>query len=76
MGADDYITKPFSQKLLIEKSESNIKRTSSSSKENQVNSDILIERGNLLLNMDRHECHWKRKNKINCHRSFYYLKVL
>jgi len=61
MGADDYITKPFSQKLLIERVKVILKRTSSSSKENQVNSDSLIERGNLLLNMDRHECHWKNE---------------
>ncbi len=61
MGADDYITKPFSQKLLIERVKVILKRTSSSSKEHQVNSDFLIERGNLLLNMDRHECHWKEE---------------
>ena len=61
MGADDYITKPFSQKLLIERVKVILKRTSSSIKENEVNSDSLIERGNLLLNMDRHECHWKEE---------------
>ena len=61
MGADDYITKPFSQKLLIERVKVILKRTSSSSEENQVNNDTLIERGNLLLNMDRHECHWKEE---------------
>ena len=61
MGADDYITKPFSQKLLIERVKVILKRSASSSKENQVNSDSLIERGNLLLNMDRHECHWKEE---------------
>lgn len=61
MGADDYITKPFSQKLLIERVKVILKRTSSSSKENEINSDSLIERGNLLLNMDRHECHWKEE---------------
>jgi len=59
MGADDYITKPFSQKLLIERVKVILKRTAFSSEENQVNNDSLIERGNLLLNMDRHECHWK-----------------
>ena len=59
MGADDYITKPFSQKLLIERVKVILKRTSFSSKENQINNDSLIQRGNLLLNMDRHECHWK-----------------
>ena len=61
MGADDYITKPFSQKLLIERVKVILKRTSSSSKGNEVNSESLIERGNLLLNMDRHECHWKEE---------------
>ena len=61
MGADDYITKPFSQKLLIERVKVILKRTSSSSKENEVNSDSLIKRGNLLINMDRHECHWKEE---------------
>ena len=59
MGADDYITKPFSQKLLIERVKVILKRTAFSSEENQVNNESLIERGNLLLNMDRHECHWK-----------------
>ena len=59
MGADDYITKPFSQKLLIERVKVILKRRAFSSEENQVNNDSLIERGNLLLNMDRHECHWK-----------------
>ena len=59
MGADDYITKPFSQKLLIERVKVILKRTAFPSEENQVNNDTLIERGNLLLNMDRHECHWK-----------------
>ena len=61
MGADDYITKPFSQKLLIERVKVILKRTSFSSNENQNNNDSLIERGNLLLNMDRHECHWKEE---------------
>ena len=61
MGADDYITKPFSQKLLIERVKVILNRTSYSSKENEVNSDSLIKRGNLLLNMDRHECHWKEE---------------
>ena len=59
MGADDYITKPFSQKLLIERVKVILKRAAFPSEENQVNNDTLIERGNLLLNMDRHECHWK-----------------
>ena len=61
MGADDYITKPFSQKLLIERVKVILKRTSFSSIENTVNSDSFIELGNLILNMDRHECHWNEE---------------
>ena len=61
MGADDYITKPFSQKLLIERVKVILKRTTSSSEESQVGSESLLERGDLLLNMDRHECQWKKE---------------
>ena len=62
MGADDYITKPFSQKLLIERVKVILKRTTFSlENENHVKSDSIVERGDLVLNMDRHECHWKNK---------------
>ena len=61
MGADDYITKPFSQKLLIERVKVILKRTAFSKNENLDQSDSLIERGDLLLNMDRHECHWRNE---------------
>ena len=61
MGADDYITKPFSQKLLIERVKVILKRTALPTSENIGKNDSLIERGNLLLNMDRHECHWKNE---------------
>ena len=61
MGADDYITKPFSQKLLIERVKVILKRTATSNNKSIGKNDSLIERGNLLLNMDRHECHWKNE---------------
>ena len=56
MGADDYITKPFSQKLLIEWIRAVLRR--SSYKGNDV-SDKLIQRNNLSLDPDRHLCKWK-----------------
>ncbi|MEC7208975.1 MAG: response regulator, partial [Pseudomonadota bacterium] len=49
MGADDYITKPFSQKLLIERIRAVLRR--SSYKNNDV-SDKLIQRNNLSLDPD------------------------
>ena len=61
MGADDYITKPFSQKLLIERVKVILKRTSFTENEIISIDDSIIERGDLLLNMDRHECHWKNE---------------
>jgi len=61
MGADDYITKPFSQKLLIERVKVILKRTAISNDKDIDKNDSLIERGNLLLNMDRYECHWKNE---------------
>ena len=56
MGADDYITKPFSQKLLIERIRAVLRR--SLYKNNDV-SDKLIQRNNLSLDPDRHLCKWK-----------------
>ena len=38
-----------------------LKRTAISNNKNIGKNDSLIERGNLLLNMDRHECHWKNE---------------
>ena len=59
MGADDYITKPFSQKLLIERVKTILRRSSGESISDPSNKKALIERGDLLLNLDRHECQWK-----------------
>ena len=59
MGADDYITKPFSQKLLIERVKAILRRSSAESASNPTDEKALIKRGNLLLNIDRHECQWK-----------------
>ena len=56
MGADDYITKPFSQKLLIERIRAVLRR---SSYKNDDVSDKLIQRNNLSLDPDRHLCKWK-----------------
>ena len=56
MGADDYITKPFSQKLLIERIRSVLRR---SSLKNSDVSEKMIQRNNLSLDPDRHLCKWK-----------------
>ena len=58
MGADDYITKPFSQKLLIERIRAVLRR---SLYKNLDSSDKMIQRNNLSLDPDRHLCKWKGK---------------
>ena len=57
-GLDDYITKPFSQKLLLERVKT-ILRRSIGNKSNESNNKEVIKRGKLSLNMDRYECFWE-----------------
>ena len=56
MGADDYITKPFSQKLLIERIRAVLRR---SSLKNSGEPNKMIQRNELSLDPDRHLCLWK-----------------
>ena len=58
MGADDYITKPFSQKLLIERIRAVLRR---SSLDISDVSEKVIQRNNLYLDPDRHLCRWKEQ---------------
>jgi two-component system response regulator ChvI len=57
-GADDYIKKPFSQRLLIERIRAVLRRNDVSKSDA---SDEMIERGNLLLDPARHLCTWNGK---------------
>ncbi len=60
LGADDYIKKPFSQRLLIERIRTLIRRSDiqSGGGENTAGSDI-FSRGALTLDPSRHFCSWK-----------------
>lgn len=59
MGADDYIAKPFSQRLIIERVKAVLRRCRSRSDEITVTSeDLVMERGNLRLDAQRHICSW------------------
>ncbi len=55
MGADDYIRKPFSQKLLIERIRAVLRRSSIS---DNIDPDKIIIRGDLKLDLERHLCVW------------------
>ena len=58
MGADDYITKPFSQKLLIERVKAILRRSKDTLTSDDKETSNIIKRGKLSLNMSRYECFW------------------
>lgn len=60
MGADDYISKPFSQRLLIERVKSILKRAQPRDANGVLSSKSkIIERGKLRLDPERHSCTWE-----------------
>ncbi|MCM2476707.1 response regulator transcription factor [Rhizobium sp. CG5] len=69
MGADDFITKPFSQRLLVERVKAILRRAASregaapgtagtpkTAGEQQARN---LERGQLVMDQERHTCTWK-----------------
>jgi two-component system response regulator ChvI len=62
IGADDFIRKPFSQRLLVERVKVILRRAtpkdSHNAKELPAN---VLERGQLLVNSERHTCMWMGK---------------
>ena len=74
-GADDYITKPFSQRLLIARIKAVLRRARSLEFDDAREEDI-IEYDNLLLDPDRHLCQWKHENVKLTVTEFLMLKAL
>ncbi|MCK5424437.1 MAG: response regulator transcription factor [Emcibacter sp.] len=68
MGADDYITKPFSQRLLIERIKTILRRVAMVRKMGQKlgsgaeDEDGVLIRGRLKLDPVRHICEWDGKD--------------
>ena len=60
MGADDYIKKPFSQRLLVERIRALLRRGELARGSGE--SEPVIQRGDLLLDPARHQCSWKGTN--------------
>ena len=60
LGADDYITKPFSQRLLLARIQAVLRRTAAA--DDQAPSQKAIRQGNLLLDAERHQVQWKEKD--------------
>lgn len=59
MGADDYIKKPFSQRLLIERIRALLRRTEIDRNPAAGKSEGVLSRGDLVLDSERHVCTWK-----------------
>lgn len=64
MGADDFIKKPFSQRLLVERVKAVLRRAAATpeggTKVSEGGSNTL-ERGQLLMDKERHTCTWNGK---------------
>ena len=59
MGADDYITKPFSQRLLIERIRALLRRTELARDKSTNPDEQALHRGDLVLDPSRHLCTWR-----------------
>ncbi len=67
MGADDFITKPFSQRLLVERVKAILRRASARDTLGGAGPKVgadpqqarTLERGQLLMDQERHTCTWK-----------------
>jgi len=74
MGADDYIKKPFSQRLLIERIRALLRRGEMARGETE--GEPVIQRGELLLDPTRHQCTWKAQGVDLTVTEFLILKAL
>lgn len=75
MGADDYIKKPFSQRLLIERIRAILRRQDNAPTEDGAGPNT-IRRGDLMLDPDRHICTWKGKHVTLTVTEFLIVEVL
>jgi two-component system response regulator ChvI len=59
MGADDFIRKPFSQRLLVERVKAVLRRQMRDDPEPKEGRAEAIECGHILMDSERHFCSWK-----------------
>ena len=65
MGADDFIKKPFSQRLLVERVKAVLRRAAAiassdgaPAKSGEAGGSSVLERGALVMDQERHTCTW------------------
>src|SRR5262245_23789030 len=63
MGADDYISKPFSQRLIVERVRAILRRSApkDGSAPKETDAAKVLERGLLRMDPERHTCTWKNE---------------
>src|SRR6201994_3171258 len=63
MGADDFIRKPFSQRLVVERVKAILRRAApkDGSAPKETDSAKVLERGLLRMDPERHTCTWKNE---------------
>ncbi len=61
MGADDYVKKPFSQRLLMERVKAVLRRGQADAAPDPEDEKKILRRENLTLDPLRHSCLWKDK---------------
>jgi len=85
MGADDFITKPFSQRLLVERVKAILRRaapreatatTTAASGGDASGAGSIVERGALKMDQERHTCTWKGQNVTLTVTEFLILRAL
>ena len=59
LGADDYVKKPFSQRLLLERVKAVLRRRQASPEPTKEEEKQIVRRGVLTLDPMRHSCTWK-----------------
>ncbi|WOI53173.1 response regulator transcription factor [Parvularcula sp. LCG005] len=62
LGADDYVKKPFSQRLLMERVKAVLRRSSAAPASSREESSQVIRRASLTLDPLRHACTWNGDN--------------
>jgi two-component system response regulator ChvI len=77
MGADDFIRKPFSQRLLVERVKAVLRRAQPrEAQAQQAETTAAIERGKLTLDPERHLCTWGDKLVVLTVTEFLILQAL
>ena len=77
IGADDFIRKPFSQRVLVERVRTVLRRfRSAEAGAEREGGNNVMERGHLRMDQERHSCSWKGKNVVLTVTEFRLLETL